>query len=123
MADFQDNQTFRLLKAIGSPLFPNSASRVPEESKELFDFAFKNKMPLMYLETLNKQGKLHNLIFEYETQFHRYRETLITVSNIARLFNDTGIEYIVYKTLRLFPATPNDVDVIILGSPENFELL
>ena len=121
MKEFNDNLTVKLLRGIGSPFVTKFDSCELEESKELFEYAFKNKMALLYLDVLKKQGVLHKLVSEYEKQSIRCRETLITAVNIAKLLTAAGADYVIYKTLRSFPSTPNDVDVIIFGTTEDFE--
>lgn len=121
MQEFNDNLTVKLLRCVGSPFMTSFVSSELEESQELFEYAFKNKMALLYLDALKKKGILHKLAPEYKKQSKRCRETLITAAKIAKLLEGVGAGYVVYKTLRSFPSTPNDVDVIIFGTTEDFK--
>jgi hypothetical protein len=114
------NKTIDLLRIIGSPFGVSGIER-PIESDELYQYAFKNRLGLLYLSALKEQDKLDKLIQEYEMLDRRAYETRLTAARVAQVFDTAGIPYVLFKTLRSYPATPNDVDVIFLGPGKQFE--
>lgn len=118
--------TIKLLRTIGSP-FPSEQKEVSPENKEealeLYEYATKNKIGLAYLESIKDQGKLEEfgLIEKYEEEQKKHNEQLITASRISELFNSSGVNYAIFKSIMPFPATPNDVDIIHFGSDDEFE--
>lgn len=121
MTILQENPTLKLLRIIGSPFLPKSQLSIPEESIELYNYAFKNRIALLYLKALEEKGKLDYLQPQYEELHNRYHKTLITIERVSKLFNSKGIPYVVIKTIRPFPATPNDVDILFLGPEHEYK--
>ena len=118
------NLTIKLLRTIGSPFV--SDQELPEnkdEALELYDYATKNKIGLAYLESLRDQGALEEFELEpkYEEEQKKHNEQSITASRISELFNSSGVNYAIFKSIMPFPATPNDVDIIHFGSDEEYE--
>ena len=112
--------TFELLRIIGTPYYDKPYSSDIREDTDLFDVAFKNRVELLYLEKLRKSGKLCQLTERYDNLIMRHRETLITVERIAELLNSKDAPYVIIKTFRLYPAVPNDVDILFMGSDEDY---
>ncbi|MCR4432274.1 MAG: nucleotidyltransferase family protein [Tepidanaerobacteraceae bacterium] len=104
-----------LLRIIGSPFLADRAEN-PVESNELYQYAFKNRIGLLYLLALKERDRLDGLWEEYEKLDYRMRETLVTAARVAKVLNEAGINYVVFKTIRPYPATPNDTDIICLDS-------
>lgn len=105
--------TIQLLQTIGSPFSKHVVP--PEESEELYQLAFKNRVGLLYLDALEKAGRLSRLRREWERLRFRAAETLVTTARLGKALGEAGVPYVVVKTLRPYPATPNDVDVLFLG--------
>lgn len=114
------NNSIDLLRIIGSP-FDISGTQQPVESEKMYKFAFKNRVGLLYLNALKQEKSLSKLTEEYEELNRRARETVLTAARAAKVFDDAQIPYVLYKTLRSYPATPNDVDIIFLGPGNQFE--
>ena len=112
--------TIELLRVIGSPFGDFGTTEDPAESEELYYYAFKNRVGLLYLEALKRRSKLSKLRSEYEELDYRARETLVTAARVATVLNQAHIPYVLFKTLRPYPATPNDVDVVFLGPDSEF---
>lgn len=118
------NSTLKLLRTIGSPFA--SDKEMPEnrdESLELYDYATKNKIGLLYLETLKEQGKLSEfgLVPEYDRELKKHNEQLITTIRVSKLLNSIDCNYAIFKSIMPFPAVPNDVDMVHFGSDAEFE--
>jgi hypothetical protein len=112
------SKTIDLLQAIGSPFGSRAQSLV--ESEALYQYAFKNRVGLLYLRALKEQNQLQALTQAYEELDRRARETLLTAGRLAQVLADADVPYVLFKTLRPYPATPNDVDVIYLGPDKEF---
>lgn len=116
------DQTLRLLRLIGSPFAPpQTFARNEDESLELYDCAVKNKIGLLYLETLRKNNVLNKYEPEYENLKKRQAEHLDTAIRISNLLNNQNVEYAVIKSLMPFPFVPNDVDILIFDLANRFE--
>ena len=116
----KENKTIRLLKSIGSPFVMERAFGEDRECDELFNYAFKNRIGLLYLDRLEKRGRIENLRKQYDKLLHRHKETLVTVANLAKVFNNGGVDYVIMKTIRPYLNTPNDVDVLFMGEKKNY---
>ena len=118
--------TIKLLRTIGSPYTSEQKQELPEnkgEALELFAYATKNKIGLLYLESLKGQGKLEEfgLKLRYQEEQRKHDEQFVTAKRISELFNSSGINYAIFKSIMPFPATPNDVDIIHFGSDEEYK--
>ena len=117
-----ENSTIRLLRIVGSPFVTESWMQGDDiESTELYDLAIKNKIPLLYLETLKKQGRLERLTPRYEETYKKYINFLNAFAKAARILNSGNIDYAVFKTVRPYPEVPGDIDAVILGKEELYE--
>jgi hypothetical protein len=120
-SDLSLNQTIKLLRTISSPLISKKepfASGV--ESLELYDLAVKNKISLLYLQALKKQGKLNKLKMEYDNECTRYSESLDGIEKVLGILDGTNIEYVIFKTIKPYPAIPGDIDILILGDNDAY---
>lgn len=114
-------QTVALLRMIGSPFRAPDNSQRAVESRELYEYAFKNRVDLLYLRELKRRGLLSQLAREHKRLEQRACETTITASRVAEVLSEAQIPYVLFKTLRSYPSTPNDVDVVFLGPGGRFE--
>ena len=116
------NPTVKILRMIGSPFA--SGQNLPEnkdEDSKLYDCAEKNKIGLLYLEALKKDGCLNKLQSEYEKHKKNRIEHLTTAVRISSLLNSQKVRYAVIKSIMPFPYVPNDVDILVFDSPNQFE--
>ena len=108
--------SIKLLRTIGSPLQPiTEISEEDNESSELYDHAVKNKIPLLYLESLKQQEELNKLKSKYKEEYARYLKFLDGVAKVSEVLNTADIEYAIFKTIKPFPTVHGDADIIILG--------
>jgi len=120
--DVSMNATVKILRTIGSPfaseqeLFENK-----KEDLKLYECAEKNKIGLLYLDALKEEGCLNKLQSEYEKHKKNQREHLTTAVRISSLLNSKKIKYCVVKSLMPFSFVPNDVDILIFNSWNQFE--
>ena len=113
----------KILNIIGSP-FNSSRHLHPDNynSLELFDIAQKNKIGLLFLEALAKQNELvHELQLELGRQ-REINETLqVTMQRTATILNGANYKYVIIKSIYPFPATPNDVDILVFGDGNEYK--
>ena len=115
--DMQSNQTIKLLRTIGSPFIANKEPFVNgTESLELYDLAVKNKISLLYLEALKQQGKLNKLKMKYYEEHAKYLKFLEGIDKVSKILDATNVEYVIFKTIKPYPAAPGDVDVLLMGN-------
>jgi len=120
-SDLLSNQTIKLLRTIGSPLLANEPHFINGiESLELYDLAVKNKISLLYLEALKQQGKLNKLRKEYEEEYARYLKFLRRIDKVSKILDIANIEYVIFKTIKPYPAAPGDVDVLLMGDKTRY---
>jgi len=122
MKKSSENLTIELIRSIGSPFVSEPEKFDANESMELYDLAFENNIDLLYLNVLKSQGRLNSLRSKYEELENRCHETLVTITRVARLLNSKRTLYAVTKTLRPYPATPNDVDIFYLGPSSGYQM-
>jgi len=117
------NLTVKLLKVVGSPFI--SEQEPPENYEEIFELykhAVKNKIGLLYLEVLKNFGMLKfNLKSEYKRIRRQHEEQVVTLRRVSNIFNLYNVKYVVFKSIMPFPAVPNDIDVLHMGSYEEYE--
>jgi len=115
------NPTIKILKIIGSPFAPTTETpKDGKEALELFTYAVNNRMPLLYLETLKRQEKLNGLKTNYEQRYAKYLKFLDTMVKTSNFLDSLNVEHVVVKTLKPYPSTPNDIDILCLGSDEEY---
>ncbi len=116
------NPTIKLLRVVGSPFVP--VANEPEdiaESQELFTYAIKNRMPLLYLETLKRWGRLDKLKVNYEERCARYIRIVDEAVKVSKFLDRLDVEHAVVKTFTSFPSTPNDIDILCLGKNSEYD--
>ncbi|MGB7533086.1 MAG: hypothetical protein WA977_08965 [Halobacteriota archaeon] len=110
------NQTIKILRIVGFPGIARKELLVNDaESLELYDFAIKNKVPLLYLESLKRQGKLNKLKTKLDGEREKYLKFIGGVGRVSKIFNTAGIDYSLFKTIKPYPAVPGDIDILIMG--------
>lgn len=114
--------TVELLRAIGSSLSLERASLAAAyESVELYRHAVKNKISLLYLEALERQGRLGELRQKYVEEHARYLNLFKAIGKASHILEAAKIEYAIFKTIKPYPATPSDIDVIISGDDGKYK--
>lgn len=118
------NPTLKLLRVIGSPFVADQElPKNRDEALELYDYATKNKIGLLYLTSLEDQEKLEEfgLKLEYQEKCEKHSKQAITANRFSILLNSFNINYAVFKSIMPFPATLSDVDVLFFGSNEEYK--
>jgi hypothetical protein len=115
----------KLLASLGSPLDPRVPRLSASEIDELFPIAFENRVALLLLERCDEAGLemsadgAHNLTALRE----RKAKTEEVVVKLGRCLNEIAPDgWVLFKSLRPFPATPNDTDWFPLDRREHGRL-
>ena len=106
-----------LLKTIGSPLVQkNSTSGY--YTAELYSIAKANKIPLTYLNTISVEER--QKLPEYKYHHTRLRRLMEIMAEISELFDEEGVEYVIFKTLRPYLEDVADIDILNMGSCKDY---
>jgi hypothetical protein len=115
-------QTIKLIRVIGSPFssFTESPKNV-KETKMLLECASKNRMALLFLESLKKEKKLGSFSETHKKLHKEYLENYGAISRISKTLNNLKIKYGLFKSIRPYPYTTSDIDVLLLGKTKRDE--
>ena len=109
-----------LLKVVGSP-FADSTHTVPSEAAQaLYDLARRNRMGLLLLTSLSDDIPA-SLMDERASMIVKSEETTRLIPRVASVLKDAGLNYSLFKSIRPYPYTTVDLDVIAFdGNLEAF---
>lgn len=114
--------TFELIKIIGSPYVDKKYDIDDLKLVEIYDEAFKDRVALLYLTIYRKNGWSELLEEYYQKLNSRRNKTLSVVATLGKSLNEFGKnKYAIFKSLKPYPATPNDTDVINFGDKHEFK--
>jgi len=108
------NPTIQILRTIGSPFVkPEEEILGKKELLNLYDYAEKNKISLLFLDSYRKIGDLGELESVYKKKYERYLRIDEVMSETSQLLTNAGIEHAIFKTIRPYVAETSDIDVLI----------
>lgn len=114
----RDENVRRVLQIIGTPYIDKRIVE-PAESRALFATAHHNRVGLLYLRELEETNRLNILRPQYERNLKRYCQLHYDLRRLLPVLDDLGLPYVLLKTLRYYPANPNDIDVLIFDDFES----
>jgi hypothetical protein len=91
-----------LLNTIGVPTVIEGIKR--NADKQLMQLAKINKVALLYSLACGQESK---------DLMDSYRLLIDTLREVSAVFNSNGITYSIFKTIKPFPSTPADIDILI----------
>jgi hypothetical protein len=112
-----------LFELIGSP-FSNAPLRrlSDQELLSLYDSAFENRVALLLLSLHRREGWHPELEKKYCALKAREQATLDVIARLGSILNQICPDrYTVFKSVKPYPATPNDTDVICFGGQKDYE--
>ena len=118
--------TLRLLRAIGIPNEIEKVHTAPMNALELFKEAKLNKIPLFFLHSAINHNWQPSLKTELEYYIEKQRRTEELTILASQLLEDADIPFTIFKTIKPFPYTPSDVDILLYSKsdlPKVFEVL
>lgn len=113
-----ENPTIKLLRVIGTPLAEGTDSFASDayESQGIYQLAVRNKISLLYLNALSRYGKLNELKAKYDEEQAKYLRFLDAIAKVTTILDAAGVDHVVFKTIKPYPAVPSDVDIMVLGN-------
>ncbi|MBT0159175.1 nucleotidyltransferase family protein [Candidatus Bathyarchaeota archaeon A05DMB-2] len=101
-----------LVRYIGIPGYQKGLSlQLGIEDFQIFlQLAEQNKIPLFFLQAATYSKSIKSTLLHYE---ERYKNTLDLIAYTAALLEKTRVPYALFKTLKPFPYTPSDIDVLL----------
>ncbi len=117
------SKTYELIKIIGSPFIDKTPEVDQETLTRVYGQAFADRVALLYL-TIHRNGKNWNQYLEkkFKVLSLRRENTLRVIGDLGAILNRYGInDYAVFKSLKPYPSTPNDTDIIIFGDRDKFD--
>ena len=107
--------SLELVRAIGSPFAPSIRQWSDGDLLTAFPRAFRDRVALLLLDRFRRPDWCVDLEEHYQRLEARRRATMEVIGRAARILNDVvPAHYVVFKSLKPYPATPNDTDVLIL---------
>jgi hypothetical protein len=108
---------------LGSPFVDKPLRRFSdEELLEVYDLAFPNRVALLYLSRHRRQGWDPRLEEKFQTLKAREQMTFDVIAQLAGVLNEwRPDQYVIFKSIKPYPATPNDTDVICFADPAGYE--
>jgi hypothetical protein len=108
---------------LGSPFVDKPPRRFTDpELLGVYDLAFKNRVALLYLSQHRRSGWDPRLEEQYQTLKHREQTTFDVIARLAEVLNAwVPDEYVIFKSIKPYPATPNDTDVICFADAPGYE--
>lgn len=125
MPDFQNTTAHMRLffELIGSPYVHRALRRFSDkELLSAYDQAFPNRIALLYLSLHRREGWDPRLEEKYQKLKNREQMTFNVIARLAEQLNVWyPAKYVVFKSIKPYPATPNDTDVICMGDDRDYE--
>ncbi len=113
----------QLFELLGSP-FVDKPPRVfsDQELLAVYDVAFPNRVALLYLSLHRRDGWAAELEEKYQKLKAREQMTFEVIARLGRVLNEWSVDdYVIFKSIKPYPATPNDTDVICFADSEGYE--
>lgn len=124
---FTDNNNLRnvkqILNIIGSPFNESCHTDLDHyDLSVLYKVAQKNKIGLLFLESLSEKREIND---ELQDELNKQRKIhtihKVTLERAASIMNHSKCKYAIVKSNYPFPATPNDVDLLIVGRKKEYK--
>lgn len=118
--------TIQVVRSLGTPAGKGfDLQRTAPSSLDVvnleFQWAWDNRIGLLYLLSIQEGLLSKNLIEKRASLIERQAETTSVMRRVCTLLNKIDIPYVIFKTVRPFPFTPNDIDVLFLGNAGDYK--
>ena len=115
--------TLEILRLIASPYSKTTEPSITSmQAYVQYRYSKKNRMPLLYLDALNRKSNLHTLEPIYKQEQLRYLKTLTAITRVSLLLAKLDIKHAIFKTVRPYRSTTVDIDIIIFGGKDEQKL-
>jgi hypothetical protein len=114
--------TADLIKLIGTPFASgNSRARSDEILVQIYEKAFCDRVAPLYLHKFKYEGWSDELEERFYLVQKREEMTLKILADLSANLNEWDKNgYIIFKSIKPYPAIPNDTDVLIFGGKKEF---
>lgn len=113
-------KTLELLHLIKTPFIKKTKSPNQSLFVDLYKYALKNKMPMLYLNAINTKQLPYRLEHIHKEMCKEYFKTLRGIKKASQFLQDNEIPYTTFKTVRPYESTTSDIDIIIFGHKNNY---
>jgi len=116
--------TKKLIELIGSPFVNHKAWNLPSDKLllQVYEKAFYDRVAPLYLHKYRREGWLSELENHYIFVLKRESMTRTVLTDLAANLNDWNEHgYVIFKSIKPYPAIPNDTDVLIFGGKKEFD--
>src|SRR4030042_3764214 len=113
---FANSRTSILLTLIGSPFAHNSDYLEDSNVRSLYSYAVKNRIRLLFLNSLWKSGQLDDLKEEREKLLENYARIQSAFKRVSEILESRNVDYAFFKSIRPYQEVTADIDILILGS-------
>jgi len=119
------NSTQKILELLDSPCDKLQIDKKKYSDKELLEIyedAFTDRVGLLYLTLYRRDDWNKELEEKYQKLAEREHLTFKVISRLADKLNKFDADnYIIFKSVKPYPATPNDTDVIWMGDRKSYK--
>lgn len=116
MCPYTKTKTEQLVQIIGLPDVDNKQSfeLKLEDFETFFKLAEKNKVHLLFLQSASRLFPENSVVKSSLSNYEeRYQRTIGLTKFVAGVLKREGVSYTFFKTIKPFPYTPSDVDVLL----------
>ena len=119
------NTTEKLIDLIGTPFMEfKKLDYSDEQLLDMYEYAFPNRVALLFLSLYKREDWDARLEEKYRVLKKREKDTLDVITRLADKLNKFDKNnYVIFKSIKPYPATPNDTDVIFLGNKKEYKKL
>jgi len=110
------NLTCSVLRTIGSPFAEPREEKCSVATNELYRYAVRNRMALLYLEALNRHKQLGFLDEEIQKLRERYARVTDAILRVSHVLRKSGVNYAFFKTVRPYKEVTVDIDILVFRS-------
>ena len=87
-----------------------------------YESAFANRVEYFFLHAIGASSPEHPLFARWRECMERSQQTARVVVDVDRALDEAGIDHAIFKSIKRYPATPNDTDVLVLGDEKEYRL-
>ena len=108
--------TYDFLRLIGSPYNSSNTQLKDCGYGASYDYAIKNRVRLLYLNSLVKCQKLGSLQDERDILLEKYKKIQEAFIRISNVLEEAKINYAFFKSIRPYQEVTADIDILIFGN-------
>ena len=115
------NLTLQILRTIFSSSADHSELVFSDTDKlEYYRYSVKNRISLLFLDSLDKNHQIGTLEPTYEEEKEAYVKTINLIARCSKSLLDANINHAFFKTLRPYRSTTVDIDILIFGNDTQY---